>query len=106
MELDYNLQKSMNPLDYGQLRSNSIIDGVNRFIVINGTRTYEIDISLDGLTNNVTILGSSDFKWTDIALTEGFQREIGKSTIYFLDGEIVLRKQQLNAKAFNKVSLD
>jgi len=99
---NYNLPTSMNPSDYGQIRSNSIIDGVNRFIVINGTRTYEIDVSLDSSTNHVTILGASDFKWTDTILTEGFKREIGKSTIYFLDGEIVLRKQLLNAKSFYK----
>jgi hypothetical protein len=36
----------------------------------------------------------------------GFNREIGKSTIYFLDGEVVLRKQQLTAKPFSKVKQD
>jgi len=103
---NYNLPKSMNPSDYGSIRSNSIIDGVNRFIVTNGARTYEIDTSLDGLTNKVTILGASNFKWTDTVLNEGFQRVISKSTIYFLDGEIVMRKQQLPAKAFNKQKFD
>ena len=99
---NYNLPISMNPSDYGLVRSSSTFDSFIRYIVKNGTRLYEIDSSLDGLVNKVTILGASDFKWTDTALTEGFYREIGKSTIYFLDGEVVLRKQQLNAKPFRK----
>ena len=103
---NYQLPISMNPSDYGKLLSNSIIEGVNRFIVQNGSRTYKIDASLDGLTNNVTILGASEFKWMDTALTEGFKREIGKSTIYFLDGEIVNRKQTLNRKFFRNLSPD
>jgi hypothetical protein len=84
---NYNLPISMNPSDYGQILVNNqiLIDGenINRFIVQNGTRNYQIDVSLDGLINKVSLLGASDFKWIDTALTEGFQREIGKSTIYF-----------------------
>jgi hypothetical protein len=102
---NYQLPISMNPGDYGTILATTIFDTFNRFIVQNGTRNYQIDISLDGITNNVTILGASDFKWTDVALqsSEGFKRIIGKSTIYFVDGEIVLRKQQLPAKAFGKL---
>ena len=103
---NYNLPISMNPSDYGLVISSSTFDSFIRFIVKNGARIYQIDSTLDKLINKVTILGASDFKWTDTALTEGFHREIGKSTIYFLDGEIVLRKQQLNAKPFSKVSKD
>lgn len=33
-------------------------------------------------------------------------REIGKSTIYFLDGEVALRKQILPAKPFSKLNID
>ena len=99
---NYNLPISMNPSDYGLVISSTTFDSFVRFIVKNGARIYQIDSTLDKLINNVTILGASDFKWTDTALTEGFQREIGKSTIYFLDGEVVLRKQQLNAKPFRK----
>jgi hypothetical protein len=35
-----------------------------------------------------------------------FKREIQKSTIYFLDGEVVLRKAILSAKPFKKTKLD
>lgn len=101
---NYNLPISMHPSDYGKIIAQTTFDTITRFIVNNGPRNYQIDISLDGLINNVTILGPSDFKWMDVALTEGFQRIIGKSTIYFVDGEIVLRKQQLPAKSFTKIS--
>lgn len=107
---NYNLPISMNPLDYGTLILNNqiVVDGesINRFVVKNGRRHYQIDSTLDGLVNKVTILGASDFKWTDTALIEGFHREIGKSTIYFLDGEIVLRKQLIPSKPFRKLSSD
>jgi hypothetical protein len=83
---NYRLPISMNPSDYGLVRSSSTFDSFIRFIVKNGSRIYEIDSSLDGLTNKVTILGASDLTWTDTVLTLGFKREIGKSTIYFLDG--------------------
>jgi hypothetical protein len=103
---NYKLPISMNPSDYGLVISTTTFDSFIRFIVKNGTRIYQIDSTLDRIINNVTILGASDFKWTDTALNEGFHREIGKSTIYFVDGEIVLRKQQLNAKPFNKVKIE
>jgi hypothetical protein len=103
---NYNIPISMNPADYGTIRGSSAFESLVRYFVNNGTRNYEIDISLDGLINKVTILGASEFKWIDTKLTEGFMREIGKSTIYFVDGEIVLRKQQLNAKPFSKVLKD
>jgi hypothetical protein len=103
---NYNIPISMNPADYGTIRGSSAFESLVRYFVNNGTRNYEIDISLDGLINKVTILGASEFKWIDTKLTEGFMREIGKSTIYFVDGEIVLRKQQLNAKPFSKVFKD
>ena len=99
---NYNLPISMNPSDYGLVISSSTFDSFVRFIVKNGARIYQIDSTLDRMINKVTILGASDFKWTDTALIEGFHREIGKSTIYFVDGEVVLRKQQLNAKPFRK----
>ena len=107
---NYNLPISMNPLDYGTLIVNNqiVVDGetINRFVVKNNRKTFQIDSTLDGSVNKVTLLDASDFKWVDTALTEGFHREIGKSTIYFLDGEIVLRKQQLNAKPMTKTVKD
>ena len=103
-----NLPISMDPSDYGDVRQSSIIEkeGVSyeRFTVINGTRIYEIDRSLDGNQNKVTILGAINLSWTDTKIdTDIFMREIKKSTIYFMGGEIVLRKQQLPAKPFKKL---
>jgi hypothetical protein len=95
---------SMNPNDYGKvLVSNIIHDGVTfeRFIVVNGNRTYQIDV-MEGGVNRVTILGNIKLSWTDTRVHGGetnlIKREIKKSSIYFLDGEIVLRKKnyQLN----------
>jgi len=93
----------MNPTDYGTVLAHSIIGGVSRYIIINSIkRIFQIDASLDQMINNVTLLGPSDLKWIDTKLDEGFKREIGKSTLYFLDGEIVLQKLQLNAKSFRR----
>jgi hypothetical protein len=95
-----NLPITMEPGDYGKILLSKVIDNFTRFIVSSGKLLYQIDVSLDNLINKVTILGNIDLSWTDIKLDDGFKREIGKSTIYFLDGEIVLRKQILPAKPF------
>jgi len=111
-----NLPVSMNPSDYGTILVNNYVqvDGetLHRFIVSNGSRTYRIDISEDKTVNHVTILGSIDLSWVDTRVNESnsdleiFKREIKKSTIYFIDGEVVLRKQMLNAKPISKLSQD
>ena len=47
----------------------------------------------------------SDFKWTDTLIADpdcSFKREIGKTTIYFLDGQIILQKLELASKSFKK----
>ena len=104
---------SMNPNDYGQLSIDKImeIDGVSfhRYIIEGNTKSFQIDVSLDGLINKVKILGNYDLTWTDTLINEEsglFIREIKKSTIYFLDGEVVLRKQVLPAKPFRKLTKD
>jgi hypothetical protein len=92
---------SMNPSDYGNIRSKTQMDGFIRYIVSSNIRIFEIDVILD--INKVTILGLSDFKWVDTKISDdSFKREIGKSTLYFLNGEIILQKLQLNAKSFKK----
>jgi len=102
-----NLPISMNPSDYGDIRSKTEIDGIIRYIVESNKRSFEIDISLDGLTNKVRILGASKFEWIDIKISDDyFKREIGKSTLYFLDGELILQKAQLNAKPFRAKSVE
>ena len=94
----------MNPSDYGTILSESIIEGFTRFITTTNKRVFQFDISLDKLINNVTLLGLSDLKWIDTQLSDNsFKREIGKSTIYFLDGEIILQKKELNAKSFRRL---
>lgn len=82
------------------------IDLITRYIVGGENRTYQIDITLDGNINNVSILDASDLKWIDTKQAEGFKREIGKSTIYFIDGEVVLRKQKLPAKPFMNTKIN
>src|ERR1700712_1059851 len=89
---------SMNPLDYGKILTKEVINGFTRYITTSNKRIFQLDISLDNMLNIVTILGASDFKWTDTLLADGsFKREIGKATIYFLDGERILEKKELNA---------
>jgi hypothetical protein len=89
------LPVSMNPLDYGVLLASTQFESFTRYIINNGPKNYQIEVSLDGLVNNVTLLGAIDLKWTDTKLPRdiGFMREIGKSTKYFLDGVNVLNKQ-------------
>ena len=104
-----NLPITMNPSEYGTLISKTTIDNNIRYVTTTNKRVFQLDISKDGKTNHVNILGLSDFKWTDTKLSDNgnyFKREIGKSTIYFRDGVIVLRKQELAVKPFVKTSID
>ena len=108
-----NLPISMNPSDYGQIVLDNYvqIDGesIHRYIVQNGSRTYQIDISKDGLTNTVTILGAINLTWIDTSIDKTnniFMRVIKKSTIYFMDGQVVLRKQILSGKPFKSLKMD
>jgi hypothetical protein len=106
-----NLPISMNPSDYGTVMVDNYIqingESVHRFNVVNGNRSYLIDVSNEGSVNNVTIQGAMDLNWIDTKISEGiFMREIGKGLIYFMGGERVLRKKLLNAKPFRKVSTD
>jgi hypothetical protein len=106
-----NLPLSMNPSDYGTVELDNIIQvedsQLHRYMVTNMNYTYRIDQSLDGLTNNIKILGAIDLNWTDTKLEDNlFKRVIGKSTLYIMDGVIVLRKKQLNAKPFKLLQKD
>jgi DNA polymerase type B, organellar and viral len=107
-----NLPISMNPEDYGTIISDSFVqtkgDSFHRFIVENNSRIYQIDRTLDNNINYVTIKGKMELSWIDTKVngTEVFKRDIGKSSIYFADGQVVLRKKQLNAKPFVKLSPD
>ena len=94
---------SMNPEDYGKIIISNKVGDITRYIVTDNIRTYQIDISNDQMVNNVIILGIINFKWSDTKLIDGFKREIGKSTIYFLDGEIILQKQERSAKPFKQL---
>jgi hypothetical protein len=94
---------SMNPGDYGKVLVSSIVGGFTRYIVTSNKRIFQIDVSLNKLINNVVILGLSDLRWTDTLLADGtIKREIGKTTLYFLDGEVILQKKELNAKSFKR----
>jgi len=109
-----NLPISMNPSDYGDIIVDNYVqikgENFHRFIVVSGNRIYQIDVNDGGMVNHVTILGSIDLSWTDTKISSEngsflFSREIGKSTILFLDGIKVLRKKLLNAKPFRKEQL-
>jgi len=108
---------SMDPRDYGKvlILNNLILENdklIYRSIVELGTKTFKIDISKDLMVNTVKIQGAADLEWVDTRLSSDiedsttFKREIKKSTIYFMDGVKVLRKQQLNAKPFRKERID
>jgi len=106
-----NLPISMNPADYGDLESDSFIkqNGISfhRFIINNGSKIFRLDRTIDKNKNIVTILGAVDLSWIDTKISdEVFMREIGKSVIYFMGGERVLRKKLLNSKPFRKLSTD
>lgn len=102
---------TMDPFKFGEVRISNNIDiegeSIIRYIVVNRDKTYQIDVCENGMVNKVTILGRINLSWIDSKLnlndTETFKREIGKSTIYFLDGEVILRKKELPANPFKKL---
>lgn len=98
------LPVSMNPADYGTIRVESLIGRITRYIVRSSSRVYEIDVSLDQITNKVSIVGASALEWTDTKISDDlFKREIGKATFYFFNGELVLVKRVLPAKPFTRL---
>jgi len=99
------LPVSMNPSDYGTIRGKTKIDDNIRYFVrnIKSNRIFEIDVSLDQLINKVSIIGASDLNWIDTKINDQlFKREIGKTTLYFLDSELVLVKRMLPARPFTR----
>lgn len=102
-----NLPISMNPTDFGEVIATTVFGSFTRYIVSANTRLFKLDVSMDGLTNNVKILGAIDLSWNDTKINDVlFTREIGKSTIYFMDGVRVLTKKLINAKPFKKLTAD
>jgi hypothetical protein len=100
-----NLPVSMTPSDYGTIIATTQHELFTRYIVTNGPRVFQIDVSLDELVNKVSILGSAQLSWVDskLAFDVGFKRDIGKLTKYFIDGVNVLNKQVLSGKAFANI---
>jgi hypothetical protein len=111
-----NLPITMDPAKYGEIRVSNIIDEnstvFERFIVTNGDKTYQIDVyeGIKGHINKVSILGKINLSWIDTGLDEinpdYFKREIKKSTIYFNDGLVTLRKKELPVKSFRKLQVE
>jgi len=104
-----NLPITMDPAKYGTVLTKEFIGSFTRYIVTNNIKVFQIDVYSspgNSTINKVSILGQVNLNWIDYRLSEGFKREIGKSTLYFVDGEIILRKQQLSAKPFTKLSVD
>ena len=77
-------------------------------VVKNGGNLFIIDVSADGLTNNVTIPGAKDVKWIDTKISDGvlFKREIEKSIHYVKNGEIIVSEKLLNAKPFKTINAE
>ena len=106
-----NLPMSMNPSDFGNIIVDNYIqlngESIHRIIVDSGTKTFQFDIYNNGTVNKVTILGSINLTWVDTQISvDLFKREIGKSTIFFLGGEKVLIKKQINAKPISTQTVD
>lgn len=105
------LPLTMIPSEYGEV----LMSDSNRVIVRNSMNDiFIIDISADGLINNVSISGAKDVKWIDTKLSEEggatFKREIGKSIHYIKNAggarAIVVSEKVLNAKPFRGISKD
>ena len=106
-----NLPVTMIPSDFGNIILSNHIqlngESVHRIIVDSGTKTFQFDIYNNGTVNKVTILGAINLTWTDTQISDNtFKREIGKSTIYFMDGERILTQKQLNAKPIKNLAVD
>lgn len=102
---------TMIPSEYGEVLVQNIVGDINRVVVKNGGNMFAIDVSTDGLTNNVTISGAKDIKWTDTKLSPAgrdsvFKREIGKSIHYIKNGEIIVSEKLLNAKPFKTINAE
>ena len=102
---------TMLPSEYGDVISQSVHivnnNKIERFIVINADRTYQIDTSIDKLINTVKLLGGFDLTWIDTCISEDvIKREIGKSILFFMAGVKILRKKALTGKAFTKLTPD
>lgn len=84
-----------------------LLNNIKYIIKSSTNKFFEIISNIEGTINNITILGASDLKWMDTKVSEGsFKREISKSTIYFMDGVEVLRKQLVPSKPFRKTKVD
>lgn len=114
-----NLPLSMDPADYGTITLDNYIQvngkSYHRFHIENGTKIFQIDRLVNqggesmivGATNIIKILGVLNYSWVDTLLHDGIvQRVINKSEIYFIDGQIILRKKTLPAKPFTKAKID
>ncbi len=93
----------MNPSDFGNIMLENYIQlngqSVHRIIIDSGTKNYQFYINSDSTVNTVTLLGPASLTWIDTKINnDTLKREIGKSIIFFLGGEKVLVKKQLNAK--------
>jgi len=106
-----NLPLSMDPEDYGTIEVDNYVQvngkSYHRFLIENRGKIFRIDRLINqgdesmivGATNIVKILGVLNYSWTDTLLDNGIiQRVIGKTEIYFVDGQIILRKKNLPAK--------
>jgi DNA polymerase family B len=96
----------MNPSDYGTIIATTVFQEFTKYIVDSNRRIFEIDALLDNIINKVRIPDPSELSRTNVKTIKGLKRVIGKSTYFFVDGELVLRKQEVQSKAFTKSKVD
>jgi len=95
---------TMNPAEYGEITNIGFYETFTRYSVMGDNKFFQIDVSLDKLVNTVKILGAFDLTWIDTHISEDvFKRDIGKSTLFFMGGEIILRRKVLPAKPFRRL---
>lgn len=103
------LPLTMDPQKYGIQIAEQFFNEENksRYVVRNEANIFTIDVTQNGLVNNVQLCGPADLKWVDTKISEdSFQRELGKNIFYIKDGVVTVKGKQLNAKPFRKVNLD
>lgn len=115
-EQEYNVSKhsynnqvlplTTNINDYGRLIIREIFNDSITYVVegSNGD-IFQIDVDKAEKIFKVRILGKIDISWVDTIVHETgiFKREIGASTIFVQDGQILLKKKNLPAKPFKTV---
>lgn len=101
-----NLPITMDPHKYGEVRLFNIIEDNGssfvRYIVVNNSKTFQIDIYNEGMLNKVTILGNINLSWVDTRInlesSELFKREIKKINYLLYGWRNYFKKKRVTCK--------